>query len=94
MCGTRGSTPAPGPAFVRYGGHTSCIALAHGDEPPPLVIDAGTGIRNVPELLRGRPFRDTLLVTHLRWDYTQVLPFFRAGDDEDASIRLLMPAQE
>ena len=29
VCGTRGSTPAPGPDFVRYGGHTSCIAIAH-----------------------------------------------------------------
>ena len=26
LCGVRGSTPAPGPEFVRYGGHTSCVA--------------------------------------------------------------------
>jgi phosphoribosyl 1,2-cyclic phosphodiesterase len=29
MCGVRGSTPAVGAQFVRYGGHTSCVALAH-----------------------------------------------------------------
>ncbi len=29
FCGVRGSTPAPGIDFIRYGGHTSCLALAH-----------------------------------------------------------------
>ena len=27
LCGVRGSTPAPGAEFARYGGHTSCLAL-------------------------------------------------------------------
>ena len=39
LCGVRGSTPAPGIDFVRYGGHTSCLALAHdgaaGTDPDP-----------------------------------------------------------
>ena len=25
--GVRGSTPAPGADFVRYGGHTSCVGV-------------------------------------------------------------------
>ena len=46
--GVRGSTPAPGEDFVRYGGYTSCVALAHdGDAAPTLLLDAGTGIRRV-----------------------------------------------
>jgi phosphoribosyl 1,2-cyclic phosphodiesterase len=94
VCGTRGSTPAPGPAFVRYGGHTSCIALAHHDAPPALVVDAGTGIRNVTALLDGAPFRGTILLSHLHWDHTQGLPFFAGGDNEGSEVRLLMPAQE
>ena len=44
ICGVRGSTPAPGPEFVRYGGNTSCVALCHDGEPPTLVLDAGTGL--------------------------------------------------
>ena len=41
--GARGSTPAPGEGFVRYGGYTSCVALAHdGDAAPTLVLDAGS----------------------------------------------------
>jgi ribonuclease BN (tRNA processing enzyme) len=48
----RGSTPAPGGEFVRYGGHTSCLALAHdGSTEPTLVLDAGTGLRRVTAML-------------------------------------------
>jgi ribonuclease BN (tRNA processing enzyme) len=34
LCGVRGSTPAPGAEFVRYGGHTSCVAIAPDDGAP------------------------------------------------------------
>ena len=43
VLGVRGSTPAPGHAFARHGGNTSCVALARDGEPPSLVLDAGTG---------------------------------------------------
>ncbi len=95
LCGVRGGTPAPGRAFVRYGGHTSCVAIARaGEHAPCLVLDAGTGIRAVDELLAGRPFAGALLLTHLHWDHVQGLPFFRAGDREDARTRLLLPEQD
>ena len=43
FCGVRGSTPAPGADFIRYGGHTSCVAIAHDDDAvPTLILDAGT----------------------------------------------------
>ena len=58
LCGVRGSTPAPGPEFVRYGGHTSCVALAHdGAAGPALILDAGTGLRRVTGLLGGARLR-------------------------------------
>src|ERR1700728_1459087 len=45
FCGVRGSIPSPGIEFVRYGGHTPCLALAHdGAAAPSLILDAGTGI--------------------------------------------------
>lgn len=93
FCGVRGSTPAPGPDFVRIGGHTSCVALAHADEPPHLLLDAGTGIRRVTHLLGGEPFRGTIMLTHLHWDHVQGIPFFTAGDRDDARAVLAMPAQ-
>ncbi len=91
--GVRGSTPAPGAAFVRYGGHTSCVALAHDGERPTLVIDAGTGLRRMEELLDGAPFRGTVLLTHLHWDHTHGLPFARSLDRDDAVVELWLPAQ-
>jgi phosphoribosyl 1,2-cyclic phosphodiesterase len=93
FCGVRGSTPAPGPEFVRIGGHTACVAIAHEDEPPRLVLDSGTGIRRVSALLGGGPFRGTILLTHLHWDHVQGIPFFTAGDRDDAQPVLAMPAQ-
>ncbi len=95
FCGVRGSTPTPGPEFVRYGGNTSSVAVAHDDgAPPTLILDAGTGIRRVTALLAGQPFTGTILLTHLHWDHVQGLPFFRAGDHDDARVRLLLPDQQ
>ena len=95
FCGVRGSTPAPGADFVRYGGHTSCVAVARDDTAPPtLILDAGTGVRRVTALLGGQPFAGTILLTHLHWDHVQGLPFFRAADRDDASVTLLLPDQQ
>ena len=98
FCGTRGSTPAPGPDFTRFGGHTSCLALSQDGEdpvaPPTLILDGGTGLRRLPELLGPRPFRGTVLLTHLHWDHVQGLPFFGSGDRDDAKVTLLLPADD
>jgi phosphoribosyl 1,2-cyclic phosphodiesterase len=93
ICGTRGSTPAPGAAFVRYGGQTSCIAIAHDDGDPTLVLDAGTGLRNLTRYMDNRPFQGTILIGHLHWDHTHGLPFFRSGDQSDSRCRVLIPEQ-
>jgi len=94
LCGVRGSTPAPGAEFVRYGGHTSCVAIAPDDGPPRLILDAGTGLRRVTGLLGGEPFAGTIILTHLHWDHVHGLPFFAAGDREDARVTLLLPEPE
>jgi ribonuclease BN (tRNA processing enzyme) len=91
--GVRGSTPAPGIEFTRVGGNTSCVAIAHDGEPPTLVLDAGTGLRRLTPILDGAPFRGTIVLSHLHWDHLQGLPFFAAGDRDDAQVRLLIPAQ-
>jgi phosphoribosyl 1,2-cyclic phosphodiesterase len=94
FCGVRGSTPAPGTEFVRYGGFTSCIAIAHdGAAAPSLLLDAGTGLRRVTALLGDAPFSGTILLSHLHWDHTHGLPFFKGGDRDDALVSLLLPDQ-
>lgn len=91
LAGVRGSTPATGPAFVRYGGNTPSVAVTDGDGDTRLVLDAGTGIRRVSEILGSSPFRGTILFTHLHWDHIQGLPFFSSLDREDASAHLVVP---
>jgi len=92
LCGVRGSTPAPGGEFTRVGGHTSCVAIAHdGDAHPRLVLDAGTGLRNVTALMGDAPFEGSLLLGHLHWDHTQGLPFFAAADRPDGRVCVHLP---
>ncbi len=94
LLGVRGSTAAPGPDYVDVGGHTSCVALvATGDEHPTVVLDAGSGLQRLSDLLGGEPYRGTVLLTHLHWDHTHGLPFFPAGDREDARVDVLLPRQ-
>jgi ribonuclease BN (tRNA processing enzyme) len=74
------------------GGNTSCVALAHDvAEGPSLLLDGGTGLRNVAGLLDGAPFRGTLLLSHLHWDHVQGLPFFTAGDRPDGRVDVRLP---
>ncbi len=93
LLGVRGSTPAPGLEFVRYGGHTSCVAVAHDGEVPTLVLDAGTGLRSLPTLLGDRPFHGSIVLGHLHWDHTMGLPFCRAVDHPKSHVSLWVPAQ-
>ncbi len=80
--GVRGSIPTPGPGTVRYGGNTTCLQLV-GDQESTLggevlIIDAGTGIRELGlELLKlPRPLRISLLITHTHMDHINGFPFF------------------
>ncbi len=93
FCGVRGSTPAPGAQFARYGGHTSCLAVVRDDaSAPSLILDSGTGIRAVTDLLGGAPFAGTILYSHLHWDHFTGLPFFAGADDDRARADVRIPA--
>lgn len=95
FCGVRGSLPAPGIDFVRYGGHTSCVALSHDRATAPtLLLDGGTGLQAAAELLDGAPFDGAILLSHVHWDHTYGLPFFVAGDRPDARVGVILPEQE
>jgi len=93
FCGTRGSTPVSGAGQARYGGNTSCVGLAHDGQPPTVVLDAGTGLQQLPRALGGEPFRGTILLGHLHWDHTHGMPFFRSGLLPGHRVNVYLPEQ-
>jgi phosphoribosyl 1,2-cyclic phosphodiesterase len=73
--GVRGSLATPEERKLRYGGNTSCVQL---DLPEAhVVLDAGTGIRELGERLAEQDDRPIhVLLTHLHLDHIQGLLFF------------------
>jgi len=76
--GTRGSISTPGKATVRYGGNTPCTELRLPNN-ELLILDAGTGIRNLGEALieKGESVKAFILISHPHWDHIQGFPFFK-----------------
>lgn len=77
--GTRGSIPTPGRKTVRYGGNTPCVEI-RTDEGWLVILDAGTGIRELGQALidrsNGAPVAGDIFLTHAHWDHIQGIPFF------------------
>ncbi|MEW6218426.1 MAG: MBL fold metallo-hydrolase [Thermodesulfobacteriota bacterium] len=79
--GVRGSIPCPGPTTVRYGGNTPCLELRLPDRDRLVIIDAGSGLRELGNALLGRdlargPLVTQLFLTHTHWDHIMGFPFF------------------
>jgi phosphoribosyl 1,2-cyclic phosphodiesterase len=89
--GARGSIPAPGPETMRYGGNTSCVEVELSDG-STLILDAGTGIRNLGMALPRveRPIH--ILLTHLHLDHIQGLMFFAPLFRPESEISIWGPA--
>ena len=77
--GVRGSIPCPGPPTVRYGGNTACLELRFAGR--LIIIDAGSGLRELGDYLlahdmRQGPLDTSLYLTHTHWDHIMGFPFF------------------
>lgn len=92
--GTRGSIAKAGPTTVRYGGNTSCVEVRPSDG-RLVVIDAGTGLRNLGAALErppGRPpERIDILLSHLHLDHIEGLGFFDPLWDERSEVHVWGP---
>ncbi len=72
--GTRGSIAMTDHEATAYGGNTPCISVIQDDM--TLILDAGTGIRNLGVQLSERVKDLHILLTHLHMDHIQGLGFF------------------
>jgi phosphoribosyl 1,2-cyclic phosphodiesterase len=79
--GVRGSIPCPGPTTARYGGNTACVELYIASLDRRIIIDAGSGIRELGNWLLGEGKRPNglmseIFLTHTHWDHIMGFPFF------------------
>ena len=81
--GVRGSIPSPGSDTVKYGGNTVCLELRFKikDRQRLIIIDAGSGIRNLGDVLAADHFVNgnfstEIYLTHTHLDHILGLPFF------------------
>ena len=73
--GTRGSVPVAGLEYYRYGGNTSCLEIRSQSD--LVIIDAGSGIRNLGSEILNSEIRDIhLFISHSHWDHIMGFPFF------------------
>jgi ribonuclease BN (tRNA processing enzyme) len=97
MGGARGSLPVSGADKVRYGGDTFSL-LAEGRDGAQVLVDAGSGVRNLLDRLRPGA---TLVFTHTHLDHLVGLPMlekvwpramvFPRGDLADVLARVFAP---
>jgi len=87
--GARGSIPVSGNDYVRYGGDTACIEV-RTRQGSIVIIDAGTGIRRLGNLLLSEKRYDyTMIFTHVHWDHIIGFPFFKPLFQRETKISIL-----
>jgi len=91
--GVRGTIPVPGATTIRYGGNTPCVSL-HFGENTTLILDAGTGIRELGKKLVSTHSQIFLLMTHTHWDHIQGFPSFLPIYQPHRRIHLLPALDE
>ena len=95
--GVRGAIPTPGPHTVKYGGNTSCVELQFRDSRRQIIIDAGSGIRNLGNHMMSsddqrKPIEADLFFTHTHSDHIIGFPFFAPLYVPGTKLRIYSPA--
>ncbi|ACN16802.1 hypothetical protein HRM2_37440 [Desulforapulum autotrophicum HRM2] len=84
--GSRGSTPISGKQYLKYGGDTTCIQVT-AQSGETLIIDAGTGIRELGESL-GNKANCYLILTHAHLDHVAGFNFFKPLFHSDSVVEI------
>lgn len=88
--GVRGGMAVADPAFADYGGDSSCF-LVEGQGGERIVIDAGTGLRNIQQrLFEAPPESRTVLIlfSHFHLDHVAGLPSFKLLYDDAWTVEM------
>jgi phosphoribosyl 1,2-cyclic phosphodiesterase len=88
--GTRGSIASAGAATQRYGGNTAAVQVT-GRDGTVLVLDAGTGIREISGALSPTLRRIDIFLSHQHMDHIQGLGFFAPMFVESLEVHLWGP---
>jgi phosphoribosyl 1,2-cyclic phosphodiesterase len=76
---------------VRYGGNTTCVEV-RAESGAVVILDAGTGIRDLGRRLAGERVRELdLLLTHLHLDHIEGLGFLAPLFDPGCTVRIYGP---
>ncbi len=79
--GVRGSIPCPGSHTMKYGGNGACLELRVDGRKEIIIIDAGSGIRElgnsiVANDLANGPLQIAIYLSHTHWDHIMGFPYF------------------
>lgn len=93
--GVRGSTPCANRENMVYGGNTTCMQIHIPGSSEILILDSGTGIRNLGnELVKSEEeINGRIFITHPHWDHIQGFPFFKPIYGSTNHFEIHMPAQ-
>jgi len=90
--GTRGSIPVCDANFQKFGGNTTCVCISSLSSEDIIILDAGTGIRNLgKEIASGTmPVKGKIYMafSHFHWDHIQGFPFFGPAYNPEQEIVL------
>ncbi len=94
--GVRGSIPCPGPKTMKYGGNTACIELRFPEVNRHIIIDAGSGIRELANYMLANdlpkgPISTEIYLSHTHWDHIMGFPFFVPAYIPGTKIKVFGP---
>lgn len=94
--GVRGSIPCPGRQTAKYGGNTACIELRFAESERLVIIDAGSGLRELGNYIMAHdlpkgPINTSLYLSHTHWDHIMGFPFFTPSYLPSTTLQVFGP---